>query len=217
MMDAAGAVAPYIDYLERPAEDVVRDLEAFAAFLFKWNASQNLVSRETDASGIWQRHIADSLQVLKLLQPSDRFMLDVGSGGGFPAIPLAISSDACRHFWLVEPIAKKASFLRAAAREIGLKTVHVEQVRVERMAVEVLPPINVITSRALAPLPLLIELVAPFFRPTTRAILHKGREHVDELAESRAVWQFDVLEHPSDTEPSGVLLEISNLRYGATR
>jgi 16S rRNA (guanine527-N7)-methyltransferase len=51
----------------------------------------------------------------------------------------------------------------------------------------------------------------PHFSASTRALLHKGREHVDELAETRAHWQFDVLIHPSDTDPGGVILEIANL------
>lgn len=210
-MTASQALSPYVDYLGRPAEEVIRDLESFAQLLRKWNRVQNLVSRETAESELWDRHIADSLQVLRLLGPADRFVLDVGSGGGFPAIPLAIASGEVRRFWLIEPIAKKASFLRSAARELGL-AIHVEQVRAEQAAREVFPSFDVITSRALAALPVLLELIAPFFGPTTRAILHKGREHVDELAESRAVWQFDVIEHASDTDASGVLLEISNLR-----
>jgi 16S rRNA (guanine527-N7)-methyltransferase len=212
MMDAAGAVAPYREVLGRSEPELVAGLEKFVALLRKWNATHNLVSRET-ADDLWTRHIADSLQVLKFLTPADRFILDLGSGGGFPAIPLAIASDELRLFWLVEPIAKKAAFLRAAGRELGLR-LSVEQARAERIAVEVIPPIDVITSRALAPLATLLELSFPFFREPTRALFHKGREHVDELAESRAVWQFDVIEHPSDIAAGGVLLEISNLRVG---
>jgi 16S rRNA (guanine527-N7)-methyltransferase len=202
MMDAAGAVAPYREFLGRSEPEVVAGLEKFVALLRKWNATHNLVSRET-ADDLWTRHIADSLQVLKFLTPADRFILDLGSGGGFPAIPLAIASDEL----------KKAAFLRAAGRELGLR-LSVDQVRAERIAVEVIPPIDVITSRALAPLATLLELSFPFFREPTRALFHKGREHVDELAESRAVWQFDVIEHPSDIAAGGVLLEISNLRVG---
>src|SRR5690606_26609338 len=109
------AVAPYRQYLGRDADEVAGDLESFAALLLKWNRAQNLVSRET-TDQLWSRHIVDSLQVLKLLRAGDRTLLDLGSGGGFPAIPLAIASGPGRHFVLVEPTAKKASFLRTANR-----------------------------------------------------------------------------------------------------
>ena len=96
--------------------EVEADLESFAALLLKWNRVQNLVSRET-AHDLWPRHVADSLQILRFLRPTDRVIVDLGSGGGFPAIPLAIASGDARRFTLVEPIAKKTSFLRTASRE----------------------------------------------------------------------------------------------------
>src|SRR5699024_10514630 len=98
---------------------VEADLGAYEALLRKWNAVQNLVSRET-LHELRPRHIDDSLQLLPLLRPSDRRIIDLGSGGGFPAIPLAIASRGLeRRFTLVEPIAKKASFLRTVARELA--------------------------------------------------------------------------------------------------
>ena len=72
-----------------------------------------------------------------------------------------------------------------------------------------------ITSRALARLPALLRLTAPFFGPKTRAIFHKGREFSEELSETRAEWDFDMLVSASDTSSDGVLLEISNLRSTA--
>src|SRR5690606_33130468 len=117
VMAAAEVLAPYATYLTRPAGDVATDLERFASLLGKWNRAQNLVSRET-AGDLWTRHVADSLQLLKFLAPGDRTILDLGSGGGFPAIPLAIAAGLGRRFILIEPIAKKASFLRAASREL---------------------------------------------------------------------------------------------------
>ncbi len=161
---------------------------------------------------MWRRHVADSLQVLKLVKQADHAFLDLGSGGGFPALPLAIASKGGpRNFVLVEPNARKVSFLRTVARELGLN-VAVEGKRSSELDSRETGQIDVITSRALAPLPLLLEMAAPFFGPGTRAIFHKGREHVDELAESRALWHYDVVVTRSDTDATGVLLEIGNLR-----
>ena len=210
-MNAAAALAPYVGHIGRNRAAVERDLESFVALLLKWNRAHNLVSRETAAMELWSRHIADSLQVLKLLGPADLTVLDIGSGGGFPAIPLAIASGPERQFQLIEPNVKKASFLRTVSRALALDLV-VHQERAEAAASKVKRPIDAVTSRALAPLARLCALAAPFFGPDTRAIFHKGREHVDELAESYRVWHHDVVVHASDTDSDGVLLELSNLR-----
>ena len=119
MVDLA-AIAPYAPHFTRPLAAVAAELESYAQLLRQWQQVQNLVSRET-LDQIWTRHFADSLQILKLLRPGDRNFLDLGSGGGFPALPLAIAlKGANHHFVLVEPTSRKVSFLRTVARELGL-------------------------------------------------------------------------------------------------
>jgi 16S rRNA (guanine527-N7)-methyltransferase len=200
----------YSAFYNRRAEEVAADLESFSALLTKWQRVQNLVSRETLAD-VWRRHFADSLQVLKLLDGQDNVILDLGSGGGLPAIPLAIASKGSgRRFVLVEPNSRKVSFLRTVVRELGLNVTVIDKRSDEIDSRETIRP-NVITSRALASLTELCAMAAPFFTLETRAILHKGREHVEELAESGAVWHHDVVLTVSDTDPQGVLLELKNL------
>ena len=185
------------------------DLEAFAALLRKWNAVQNLVSRETIGE-LWPRHIDDSLQLLKLLRPTDLRLIDLGSGGGFPAIPLAIASRGTeRRFTLVEPIAKKASFLRTVARELSLPVV-VESKRTEQ--VDSRETFDVVTSRALTGLTELLTMAGRFLRPDGHMLLHKGQTYREETSRAAAHFDFDVVVHPSETDASGVVLEISNLR-----
>lgn len=209
-MTALKALAPHEPYLTRPVDIVAADLETYANLLLRWNRTHNLVSRETE-SEFWSRHVADSLEVLPLLRDTDRVLLDLGSGGGFPAIPLAIATLTQRDFILVEATRKKASFLSEASRRLGLN-LRVEPCRAEEIDPSGLPPIDVITARALAPVTELCRLAAPFFGPATRAIFHKGREHGEELAKSDAVWHHHVVVHPSRSGGPGVLLEISNLR-----
>ena len=185
------------------------ELEQFAALLRKWNAVQNLVSRET-VDTLWPRHIEDSLQLVPLLRDSDRRIIDLGSGGGFPAIPLAIATRGSeRRFTLVEPIAKKASFLRTAARELDLP-INVESVRAEQ--VDSRETFDLVTSRALASLPELIGLGARFLTPDGHMLLHKGRNYRQELDAAAQLYDFDVLIHPSRTDPESAILEIGNLR-----
>lgn len=208
---AIATVEPYAAYIV-DADETAAGLDIFLGLLTRWQKAQNLVSRET-LPAFWQRHVADSLQLLKYLKPDDRTFLDLGTGGGLPAIPLAIALRGSPKvtFTLVEPNQRKVSFLRTAARELGL-SLNVEAHRADEIdSRETLLP-EVVTSRALAPLATLCALSAPFFGPQTRALFHKGREHVEELAESRALWQFDVLIHPSDTSVDGAILEMRNLR-----
>jgi 16S rRNA (guanine527-N7)-methyltransferase len=210
MADQA-AIAPYSPYFTRPLQQVVADLESYAQLLKKWQAVQNLVSRET-LDSIWTRHFADSLQILPLLRDTDRQFLDLGSGGGFPALPLAIAlRGPNHHFVLVEPTSRKVSFLRTVARELGL-SVTVEGRRSEEIDSRETPAADVITSRALAPLPLLCSWMAPFWAPNSRAILHKGREHVEETVKAATHWEFNVVVSQSDTDANGVLLTMTDLR-----
>ena len=205
------AIAPYAEHFTRPVELVKKDLESYAQLLRKWQAVQNLVSRET-LDAVWTRHFADSLQVLRLLKPTDRIFLDLGSGGGLPALPLAIAlKDGGQQFTLVEPTGRKVSFLRTVARELDLN-VMVHSGRSDSLDSRETSPPDVVTSRALAALPQLLEWIVPFWAPQTRAILHKGREHGAEVSETDSLWDYDVLTTPSDTDVSGVLLTISNLR-----
>lgn len=215
-MEHRASIEPYAAFLSRPVDDVVRDLESYAKLLTKWQSIQNLVSRET-LSQIWQRHFADSLQILALTTSRDRRFLDLGSGGGFPSLPLAIASKGTeRKFVLVEPTARKVSFLRAVARELQLD-VEVIGRRSEQIDSRETGVPDVITSRALAALPQLCFWMAPFFGPQSRALLHKGREHVEELRESSALWHHDVLIDRSDTDPNGVILTIRNLALKSGR
>ena len=215
MSPEARAIEPFAPHFSRPLAAVLADLTAFAVLLRRWNASQNLVSRGT-LDKLWSRHIADSLEVLPLLEESDENLVDLGSGGGFPAIPLAIAAKGKVRLTLVEAIGKKASFLKAVNRELYLG-LDVRQERAEALDPAALGPVDVITSRALASLTNLLTLAAPLFGPGTRAIFHKGRDYGEEVAESRASWQYDVVVKPSQIDDSGVLLVISNLSSKSSR
>jgi 16S rRNA (guanine527-N7)-methyltransferase len=202
---------PWRSSFSRPVEQVAADLEYYAELLVKWQKVQNLVSRET-LRDLWQRHFVDSLQVLGHLKDNDKQFVDLGSGGGLPALPLAIAlKNSDRRFLLVEPNGRKASFLRTVARDLGLN-VTVESRRIEQLDSRETGLPDVITSRALASLTQLCAWMQPFFGPTTRAILHKGREHVEELTDANALWNFDVIISPSSTDSAGVLLTLSELR-----
>jgi 16S rRNA (guanine527-N7)-methyltransferase len=185
------------------------DLERFAALLRKWNAVQNLVSRET-IDELWPRHIDDSLQLMKFVRETDASVLDIGSGGGFPAIPMAIASrETMRLFTLVEPIAKKVAFLRTVARELNLPITVLAQ-RAEQ--IDSRETFDLVTSRALAALPQLCYHALTVVRSSGHCLFHKGRNYRQELDAAAANFHFDVVVHPSESDAEGVILEITNLR-----
>lgn len=195
----------------RPQADVIADLEVFRGLLEKWQKAQNLVSRET-LGVFWTRHVADSLQILALLPKDCGHLVDLGSGGGLPALPLAIAlKDRDTRFSLVESNSRKCAFLRMVTRELGL-SVHVFDKRIDSNVSRETGKADVVTSRALAPLPDLLGYASHFWQDNTVAVLHKGREHVDEIAQAGAVWDFDVVISASKVDEMGAVLQISKLR-----
>jgi 16S rRNA (guanine527-N7)-methyltransferase len=209
MTDGPEVARRYASWFVRREDEVLRDLAFFCGELARWQRVQNLVSRET-LPEIWVRHIADSLQLLRWVRPEDRAFVDIGSGGGFPAVPLAIAlKGGAARFRLIEPNQRKVAFLRSIARALDLP-IDVLAQRADGDSRETIA--DVVTSRALAPLPQLLPIVAPFFGPSTRGLFHKGREYGEEMLVSRTGWRYDVAVRPSDTSADGVVLEMQNLR-----
>jgi 16S rRNA (guanine527-N7)-methyltransferase len=179
-------------------------LQRFAALLLRWNATLNLVAAR-DASMIWDRHILDSLQLLPLMPTGLACAIDLGSGGGFPGMVLAIASNTPFH--LIEADRRKASFLRSAVLETGAPaTIHA--CRIEDADI---PPARLVTARALAPLHRLLPLAMPFLAADGVALFLKGARTAEEIHDARLYWQFDAAITPSQTSAYGCILRVSNL------
>ena len=180
-------------------------LRRFAGLLLRWNATLNLIAAR-DAGGVWERHIADSLQLVPLMPAGVTRAVDLGTGGGFPGLVLAIATGVA--FDLIESDQRKAAFLRTAVLETGASaTVHC--CRIEDAA---LPPAAVVTARALAPLPRLLPLAAPLLTPDGVCLLLKGAKVEAELAAADRDWTMVVRRVPSQTSSEGVVLRVSELR-----
>lgn len=206
------------DDLARPppgAAQVSREtrerLDALLALLLRWNARINLVARQAPEE-IRQRHIEDSLQLLPLLPEGLTPLADLGSGGGFPGLVLAAA--ATRPVHLVESDRRKAAFLQAAVAELGLPHVTVHAVRIETLD---LPPVGVLTARALAPLERLLPWAAALLAPEGVALFPKGRQVDQELSDAEAAgWTFSVERFMSNTDPKATILRMSGIhRAGA--
>ena len=138
------------------SRETLTKLMAYQALLGKWQQSVNLVG-PTSLAAFWQRHAADSAQILRYAPPAAKTWLDLGSGGGLPGLVLAImlaekTPNARVH--MVESDRKKASFLRAVLADTGVSA-HVHHSRIEALAEAppaALAQIDVVTARALAPI-----------------------------------------------------------------
>jgi 16S rRNA (guanine527-N7)-methyltransferase len=184
-------------------------LQAFDALVRRWNPAINLVSKTT-LPDLWVRHIADSAQVFALCPENAKKWVDLGSGGGFPGLVVAVLAKEKRpqlRVALVESDLRKATFLRQAVQNLGLSA------EVIRHRIEALPALkaDVLSARALASLADLLGYASTHLQPDGVAIFPKGARFKEELAEARKSWNFNLEQHPSLSDPEAAILVIRNL------
>ena len=188
------------------SRETMARLDIYVRLLTEWQTRINLVAPST-LGDVWRRHIADAMSVEQDL-PVFEQAIDLGSGAGFPALVIA----ACRPesaVDMVESTNKKAAFLAAAQREMGVRgRVHVKRIE---SAGEFLARADIVTARALAPLNDLLAMVAPHVSRETRCFFPKGRSHEQEIADAAANWRFTMVIHVSKVETDSVLLEVADI------
>jgi 16S rRNA (guanine527-N7)-methyltransferase len=155
-------------------EDAQQKLLAFRDLLLKWNKVYNLTALRDPEQAI-SHHLLDSLAILPHI--GDGALLDVGSGGGLPGIPLAIARPALS-VSMVDTVQKKATFLQQAAIQLGLKNVTAHHARVEELPGKYAQ----ISSRAFAELKLFTDLTRHLLAPGGRWLAMKGVRPDDEIA-----------------------------------
>lgn len=190
------------------SRETMERFEAYANLLQKWNPRINLVSKST-LPDLWTRHFEDSAQLFDLAPPVDHWV-DLGSGGGFPGLVIAILATEFatpKQITLVESDTRKATFLRQVLRETGANGQVISK-RIEDIA-----PLqaDVLSARALADLPTLCTFADQHLRPDGIALFPKGARWQEELDAARESWHFDCKSYPSVTEPSAVILKMKGL------
>ena len=187
----------------------LKALTIYVSQLIKWQQKTNLVAPST-LEKIWERHIADSLQCVAAF-PEARVWADLGSGGGLPGLVTAIMVQDVpgSMVHLFESNQKKAAFLRSVSLQLGLDT-QIHAGRIESEAKQV-GEVEVVTARALAPLPKLLALAHPLMQGSV-GLFHKGRDYAQEVEDCSGLWKFDLVKQASKIEPDSVLLEIRNLK-----
>jgi 16S rRNA (guanine527-N7)-methyltransferase len=185
-------------------------LEAFARLLREENARQNLVSAAS-LDHLWHRHIVDSAQLLRFAPAPEASWVDLGSGAGFPGLIVALLHPG--PVTLVEERRLRVEFLNRAAECLGV-AVEVVGARVERV-----PPrsFDVISARAFAPLPRLLDLGARFSTAKTVWILPKGRNAQSELEALDPSWQGSFHLEPSFTDAESAIIVAEGVSRKAKR
>jgi len=185
-------------------DEAFEKLATYAALLTKWQRAINLVGPGT-MGDVWCRHMLDSAQLFPLLPKGAGTLVDLGSGAGFPGLVLAMMGVPDVH--LVESDHRKAAFLTHVSRETKTDvTVHAK--RIETMPSMVA---DVVTARALAPLPKLLGLAERFVGPDSVCLFLKGQDVDSELTEITKSMKMDVERMPSVTAPSASILRLRGL------
>jgi 16S rRNA (guanine527-N7)-methyltransferase len=150
-----------------------------------WNQRFNLTAI-TAPEAMLTHHLLDSLSINADL--AGVTVADVGTGAGFPGLPLAVVNPQ-RRFTLIDSVAKKVRFVANTAGRMGLTNVEALHARSEALAPAV--PFDTVVARAFAPLPRLVQLIAPLCGPATRVLAMKGRHPQEEIAALPAPWKLD--------------------------
>ena len=203
-----GAVAAFRKNVSR---ETLQRLEIYEALLKRWNPTANLVAEST-LPQLWSRHFLDSAQLLDHAAARSHW-LDIGTGGGFPGMVMAVVAAETQpgsRFTLIEASARKCQFLRRVASETGAK-IDLHEARAEE-----LEPLraDMVTARAVAPLAKLLEISVRHLGSGGECVFPKGAGRFADIAAAESVWTFDLQETPSITEPESAILHIRRPRRG---
>jgi len=183
-------------------------LDYLAQLIVAENERQNLIAPSTIPI-MWTRHILDSVQLAWLAEGHAGTWLDIGSGGGFPGLVIAMLREGPTI--LVEPRSKRAAFLREAATALGLEErLTVLQSRVQSAVIP--SKAQIISARAVAALPALLDMAAGHASAGTIWLLPKGRSASAEVAEARREWQGDFRLEPSLSDSDSAIVVAQGIR-----
>ena len=185
-------------------------LQTYNSLLREWQEKFNLVS-QSSLEDAWNRHFMDSVQLLKFIPEKAKYLIDFGSGAGFPGMVLAIilrEKTPYLKVTLVESIKKKTMYLKEVAEKTQTN-VEILNERIEKIKNK---KYDVITSRAMSSLENLLTYAKPFCKKETICIFPKGKKYSEELAEARKKWQFKCRIEANEQSSEGKILIVSNIK-----
>lgn len=211
MVQSEDGAKAWLRTLPECDDDAMARLERLVVLLTQENERQNLVSAASLES-VWQRHIADSAQLLAHVpRETSSPWLDLGTGAGFPGLVIAALRP---EIWvaMIESRARRVEWLGRAASELGLTNAEVIGARLEQ--VEAFPT-SAISARAFAPLDRLVALSARFSTSDTLWLLPKGRSAMQELDMLRGwIHTFHVEQSLTDPDAGVIVGQLQGARKG---
>lgn len=200
------------------SRETISKLETYEQLLLQWQLAVQLVAPST-LSSIWVRHFADSAQLLHSSPANIETWIDVGSGGGFPGLIMALLASnefqlfKIKRVILIESDTRKAAFLREVARQLGV-AVEIFCGRIETATTQVkVGQGDVISARACAPLVQLLSYINPYWKTKTVGLFLKGADVKDEITKAYQDFKFEFELIPSITDSRGHVLKIRNLEF----
>ena len=172
----------YPESADKIAEEQMQKFFSYMELLLEWNQKMNLTAI-TDPKEIILKHFIDSMTISPYIE-EEKKVIDVGTGAGFPGIPLAIICPNTS-FTLIDALNKRISFLKEIVTKLQLSNVVVEHARAEDFAKENREKYDIATSRAVANLPVLLEYLLPFVKKEGKCICMKGPNIQEELDEAK--------------------------------
>lgn len=196
------------------SRETAERLALYVALLQRWNPVKNLVSPHT-LGEVWERHVTDSLQLVRIA-PEAKVWVDMGSGGGLPALVIAacLADVPGAQVHCIESKLGKSAFLQEAARQMRVPA-RVWARRIEDVVGHDLVSADVVTARALAPMKDLLRLANPLLKSGAVGIFPKGQDVASELTDAAIYWKFNPRSVPSVTDPRGRIIVVQGVERRA--
>ena len=179
-------------------------IEKYISELIKFNKHTNLVGKST-LKNIWERHVADCLQLSFFIAKKNLKIFDLGTGGGLPGIPLSILG--YQNIFMVDSVGKKIDFIRGVITKLSLSA-KTEKKRIEALNIG---KADLIVSRALAPLNRLLSYSLLLSNKNTTSLFLKGRNVYNEIDMAKKNFYFHFEIFKSITSNEGCVLKIKDL------
>ena len=183
----------------------VSKIERYVLEMFEFNKHTNIVGRST-LENVWERHIADSLQLSLFISQKKFKVFDLGTGGGLPGIPLSVLG--YDNVFMVDSVGKKIDFVRGVIKLLSLSA-KTQKKRIEQLNIG---KADLIVSRALAPLNKLLSYSLLHSNKNTTSLFLKGRNVYNEIEMAKKKFNFNLETFKSISSEDGFILKIKNIK-----
>ncbi len=180
-------------------------IERFVLEIFEFNKHTNIIGKST-LENIWERHIADSLQLSFFISQKKSKVFDLGTGGGLPGIPLSVIG--YDNVFMIDSVGKKIDFVRNIIKLLSLSA-KTQKKRIEKLDIG---KADLIVSRALAPLNKLLSYSLLHSNKNTTSLFLKGRNVYNEIEMAKKNFYFNFETFKSISSEEGCILKIKNIK-----